>query len=274
MLTLPANPSHVRPLSDADAERLRQTHTSLWSNPTQECVTCRSRGTFKARERGEIVEYKCDCLQQWLLHRYLLNAGIGLRYQRVSWIDLDQQVPQAVQQAIMEYAEEADHYVIAGLGMILWGDKGTGKTLLATLLLKTLLAAGHDGYFTQFNEMIDAYTDTWRNNDEKRWFTRRMRNATLLVVDDIGKEHKGRVDMVESMFDQVIRARVANAKPTIITTNYTPDQMLSGYGGGVMSLLAESCFDHHVTGPDFRPRLRERSLQDARDGVVRPITLA
>jgi hypothetical protein len=28
---------------------------------------------------------RCDCKEQWILHLWMLNAGIGLAYQRLGW---------------------------------------------------------------------------------------------------------------------------------------------------------------------------------------------
>lgn len=272
-ITLPALPDTIRTLSDPESDRLKRQHPGLWANPHTSCETCGGEKVFRMRVAQEIVECACECIDQWVLHRFLLNAGIGTAYQRLTWDDIDDQVPLKVQAEVLQYADQADAYVRAGLGLILHGPHGTGKTLLATLLLKKLLGLGYDGYFTQFNELLDSYTSGWRDEEERLWFTRKVRNTGVLVVDDVGKESKGRENVTSPMFDAVIRARVADAKPTIITTNYSMEQMHSGYGGAVMSLLAESSKDLEVTGKDYRQRSRERLLQDALDNIVRPLML-
>lgn len=267
---LPAPPSALRSLTDPEAERLRQQYPDLWANPNKTCLTCGKAGSFKARDgaSGDIVDVACDCLSQWKMHRWMLNAGIGLRYQRYTWMDAVGIDP-GVQMAVMEYIDEADANISTGTGLTLWSqDKGTGKTLLANLVLKALLARGHDGYFTQFNEMLNFFADTWRDADERRWFTKKVRNAGVLVVDDMGREYKGRAEVAEAMFDQIIRARVSASRPTWITTNYTPEQMTQGYGGNILSLLSEVNIDVHLPGRDFRPQARERLVRDRQDGIT------
>jgi DNA replication protein DnaC len=278
MKTLPPLPPTIRTLSPGSSDRLKRIYPRLWADPNKTCVTCSKNqpvenGPFVFLAPGG-VETECDCRSQWRLHRYLLNSGVLLSYQRISWDDVDNQVPAGAIDAIVEYVENAERYVNAGMGLILGGTPGTGKTLLATLLFKRLLENGHDGYFTQFNQLLDAYTAGWQDKDDREWFTRRVANAGVLVIDDIGKEGKGRENVTNPMFDMVIRSRVADDKPTIITTNYALSEMQAGYGGPVMSLLTEACFDHEVTGLDFRERARKRQQEELKAGIVRPVVLS
>jgi DNA replication protein DnaC len=95
----------------------------------------------------------------------------------------------------------------------------------------------------------------------------------VLAIDDIGKEHRGRSELVEAMVDQVVRYRVSNSKPTFITTNLTPEQIQQGYGGYVMSLLSEQADFIALHGQDFRPQRREIARREADLGLTRPITV-
>jgi DNA replication protein DnaC len=271
---LAPNPSGCRSLRDPEVARLRQQYPGLWANPAKTCLTCDKKGEFLTRRNGEVITVTCDCLAQWKLHRWMLNAGVDEHYQRLSWEDVIG-VPDSVQVEVMDYLEGASANLSQGHGLTLWSpDRGTGKTLLASLVLKRLLADGHDGYFTQFNLMLDFFTATWRSEEERSWFTRKVRNVGVLVVDDIGRENKGRDAVSEAMFDTVIRARVAGSRPTIITTNYNPEQLLQGYGPNVLSLLSEVNIAIELPGADFRPRQHEQTRQDIASGLVRPLVVA
>lgn len=265
------------PLSNADLNRLKNARPRLWDSPDTSCITClKQNGNtyrwFADDTRESVATYECDCRAQWLLHMWLLNAGIGTNYQKLSWNDVSA-IPAAVIGQVMDYAENAARRVADGRNLILWSaSPGTGKTLLLSLLCKFLMIQGIQVHFSQFNEIIDLFTQSWRDQSEREQWNRRVRNVDVLGIDDMGKEHKGRLEMVEAMVDQIIRARVSDSAPTIITTNLTPDQMLAGYGGYVMSLLTEQADFVEVTGSDFRPRRRELSRQEADLGLARPIT--
>ncbi|MGW7100365.1 ATP-binding protein [Streptomyces sp. NPDC054838] len=271
-------PQACTPLSDADYQRLRATRPRLWTDPRTTCITCLKHNGNTYRwyadsTRTDIAVYECDCRAQWLLHLWLLNAGIGLNYQRLTWDDISA-VPPAIVEQLMAYAVSAARHIAAGRSIILWSvSPGTGKTLLLSLLCKALMAQGVLVHFSQFNEIIDLFTSSWRDQSEREQWNRRVRNVDLLAIDDMGKEAKGRLEMVEAMVDQIIRARVSDSAPIAITTNLTPQQIQDGYGGYAMSLLTEQCDFIEVTGTDFRPQRRELSRHETSLGLTRPIAM-
>jgi DNA replication protein DnaC len=272
-------------LSDPDFARLKATRPRLWTDPKKSCLTCLKRKglqdsqTYRwyaddeaGRRTDEIVTYECNCQQQWLMHLWFLNAGIPLSYQRLGWDDV-KAVPQHIVEQVMDYALQAASNIAAGRNLILWSKgPGTGKTLLLALLCKFLMANGFQAHFSQFNDVIDLFTSTWRDKDEKEYWTRRVRNVDVLAMDDMGKENKGRIDVVEDMVDRIIRSRVSDAAPTIITSNRSPEEIQQGYGVYAMSLLSESAHFIEVTGADYRPVRSELSRQEADLHLARPIT--
>lgn len=265
-------PDTIRTLSNEDSERLRKKYPDLQMS-LQDCKTCRGTKKYRAQDGDDIKEFSCDCVGQFKLHRALLNAGIELNYQRLSWSDCHA-VEEDALNAVLDYAQNANAYANAGIGLLLHGEKGTGKTLLITLLLKMLLRNGFDVHFVTFQELIDMYTQTWRDVAEKAWFDRRLKNAGILGIDDVGREHKGRMEIVESMFDHIIRARVSSARPTLVTTNKSPDEFRALYQSNVMSLLDEAAIRVPFSGDDYRPALSARKVEEARRGISRPIVLA
>ncbi|MET7363301.1 ATP-binding protein [Streptomyces sp. NPDC005562] len=274
-------PQACAPLPNVDFERLKAARPRLWTDPKKTCLTClkANESTFRwynqslgRCDENEIVTYECLCTDQWLMHLWFLNAGIPLNYQRLGWDDV-KAVQQPIVEQIMGYAVEGARNIAAGRNLVLWSQApGTGKTLLLALLCKALMVEGFQVHFSQFNEIIDLFTSSWRDQAERAQWDRRVRNVDILAIDDMGKEHKGRLEMVEAMVDQIVRARVSDAAPTIITTNLTPQEMQEGYGGYVMSLLSETADFIEINGADYRPRRRELTRQETNLGLARPIT--
>lgn len=276
--TLPALPSGVRLLTDEERERLHAERPTLPPSPhAGACVTCVGRGEFRWYPlaaggtfdyTSDPVVYRCSCVDQWILHRYLLNAGIGTYYGRLYWADLAG-IERSAYEFVASYLEDVSSFLQAGLGLLLHGKRGTGKTLIVTLLLKSLLAQGVDAYFTTFGDAIERFASGWRSDEDKRWFHARIKNAQVLAIDDPGKEMSGRAQVPQAVLDEVIRHRVASQMPTLVMTNLSLDDFGSRYGEYVLSLLQESCWTHEFTGKDWRPQARDRKAREAH--LKRPV---
>lgn len=236
------------------------------------CRTCYGTGTFRfwTPDRTEMGTYACPCIDQWTLSVALHYAGVGLRYQRLWWADLHREVP-----VPESYLSDPMRQVRAGRGLALLGEHGTGKTLIASLILKGLIGLGVDGYFTTFNQLIETFTAGWEDKEDALYFHSRIKGAEVLVIDDLGKENKsGRAfDMVRSLVDEVIRDRVANGRATIITSNEGESEIRLRYGSSVSSLLSEGVVAYTFVGEDFRDESNARSLKEDAEGATRPITL-
>lgn len=273
-------------LEDAESSRLRAEDPTLWANPAETCLTCLKHtkpdraNTFRWYDetRENIVEWECDCLSQWIMNRYMLAAGIGIAYQRLDWMDAHG-VPTHAVDTIWEYINEAPWFVSRGVNVMLNSeDNGTGKSMLAMLLGKAMLARGISTRVVQINTLVGLLSSTWKSEEQRRWFEAQIMNCAFLIIDDLGKE-KGAADeatrdFIRRMLDRVVRWRVSNAMPTAWTSNLTDEQIKQGYGGDINDLLSEVCLRVEVNGKSFRPQMKERTLQEIRDRLCRPVVLA
>lgn len=284
MLQLEPLPDTIHLLSDPEALRLRNQHPDLPASP-EHCVTCRGAKRFRWWAPGtDIVgSYECPCRDQWVLHRVLLYSGIGLGYARLGW-GFATGVEGGAIEVVESYLCDLDAYVNNGVGLILHGNMGTGKTLLSVLLAKAALAQGVSVHFTTFSAMLRSLMAGFNDEDEMQWFHKRIKNVGLLVIDELGREHQQRfstkegvVDrttaLAQSTLDDVLRHRVAQAKPTLLTTNMELGQLIEGYGSNVMSLLSERSIDYRFTGADFRPQERRRVDEEIRLRLQRPLVI-
>lgn len=275
MLEQPPLPQGIRLLTNNELAHLRSKIPTLPASPL-DCPTCYGKGTYRWWDEStprEPADWACNCIDQWTMFLYLLHSGIGDNYQRLGWADL--RAEDGAIETAERYIMRAEAYVRSGFGLTFHGNHGTGKTLLSTLILKHLLGLGYDCYFTTFSEMIDTYTGGWHDAEERRRFHQRIKNARVLVIDDVGKEYQGRnqTGLPGSTFDEVLRHRVAAATPTIITTNHDLDTIHQKYGTGLGSLIQERNRSYEFTGQNFRPQFYVRQDNEVDLGLRRPVTL-
>lgn len=270
----PLNPA-VRLISNPELARLKNRHPNLWCTRAQQCRTCLGKGWFLGYTTGgDTAEYDCPCIDQMVTYLWLLNSGIDWSYQRLTWSDAISVDPEVIDQ-ILQYVDEAHINLSQGRGLVLWGSNGVGKTMLATLILKRFLANGYSGQFFTFTSFLDAFAAGWKSTEERDWFSKEAMNTQMLILDDAGKEAKNRSAAVLDAVDVVMQARINAALPTIITTNLTPEQIESGYGGHIFSRLTGNSTFIKLNGADFRKDgHRERLTEEARKGITRPVVLA
>lgn len=250
-------------LPDEEADRLYKRYPNLGKSSEDYCPTCHKKGSY--RWRGQ--EWKCDCHHQLQLYKHYLAAGIGVTYQRLEWIDV--QGRDDIVGPLAKYLTNHVDYVGRGVGLFFTGTVGTGKTLLTTLCLKTLVKFGYSCFATTFAQTIDMLTAGWHSPEEKLYFRKKFVDSQVLLLDDVGREM--RTKLSESTFDSILRTRVQEGRPTFVTTNMTSSEIESGYGSGVLSLLMESSISWEFSGDDFRPQAQMRTLEEIRKGETRPI---
>jgi DNA replication protein DnaC len=187
----------------------------------------------------------------------------------MSWEDFEGD--KTARELCEKYYEARVNLINGGTGLMFLGGFGTGKTMTMNLLLKELLWDKYNVYATTFTSMIEMFTAGWKSMEEQALFQKKVKQSKVLLLDDIGKEMRTRNNLAESTFDDVLRSRVQDGRPTFITSNMTIEEMGQGYGSAVFSLLQEVSIVHEFSGDDYRQKSNQRLLDEALSGIVRPI---
>ncbi len=138
--------------------------------------------------------------------------------------------------------------------IIVMGSTGTGKTFLASCAIGEAINAGLSvASYTAFNlnQAFLAYHTTF--NDAKQEHLYPILDASLLVIDDLGTESILKNVTCEYLY-VTLNERTLSGKLTLITTNLTPDQILSRYGERIYSRIFNKalCYAQVLTGKDLR----------------------
>ena len=134
--------------------------------------------------------------------------------------------------------------------LLLIGGYGCGKTHLAAAIANQALERGITPLFVTVPDLLDHLRATFAPNSLEGYSERfqRVRNARLLILDDLGTENASPWAL-EKLF-QLLNYRYMNRLPTVITTN----QELEHIHPRLRSRLADPELVEIVTilAPDYR----------------------
>lgn len=101
------------------------------------------------------------------------------------------------------------------IGILFYGDVGTGKSFLACAIANALLERLVSVSVTNFPRILNSLQGSFDDERQKR--IDRLQHYSLLVIDDLGVERDTSYS-VEQVYN-VVDTRVRSGKPVIITTN-------------------------------------------------------
>lgn len=153
---------------------------------------------------------------------------------------------------------------------LFWGSYGVGKTCTAVGLAHEVLMGMYDyrdvdydseamGFkFATLPDLLSELRDTYNQRGlSEGEVLRKYQSPWLLVLDDLGAEHVKDMDWLRDRLFQLIGHRHAEERPTIFTSNLSPEELGGRLGERVMWRLVEMCgADHiiHLNGPNLRAR--------------------
>ncbi len=140
-------------------------------------------------------------------------------------------------------------------GYLFHGPPGTGKSLLACILLnEVLLRRARAGRFVNLSRYFQKVRATYSQESEhygRTWqIIEELCNIPYLVLDDFGVE-RGTEWEKEMLYD-LVDARYGEERFTIVTTNQSRQEMGEPEGGRILSRLVEMCYVVDMEGQDYR----------------------
>ncbi len=256
-------PSEREYLSDDGLFHCKKCHT-----PTQ----CRIR----IGDRERIVSCTCKCQQEELAQRKREQAKAE-HLDRIRRLKSNGIQEKTLSEWTFACAADTDgirfarryveHWAEAkqnNLGLLLWGDVGTGKSFAAACIANALLESGVPVLMTNFSKILNQMGSMY--SEERYRYIASFNAYDLLIIDDLGIERSTEyaLEQVYAVIDERYKAK----KPLIITTNQplkelrNPDNLAYAR---IYSRVLELCTPVKMHGTDRRTEMANTKKELIRD---------
>lgn len=210
----------------------------------RETAECPTHGPYlvQAAQGGRVFAYNpggCpDCLRAARAEGLLSASNIPARFQPCDFDNYEVESPaqQRVLDACQAYAKDFSVHLQAGRGLIMLGNKGTGKNHLATAICKAVKAQRFTVLRVKSAEFLDAF---WgKEFAERDAWLRELARVHLLVLDEVGRASA--TANAQNAFFRLIDARYEAMRPTIVLSNLDRQ--------GVIDVLGDAAYDRLTEG--------------------------
>jgi DNA replication protein DnaC len=165
-----------------------------------------------------------------------------------------------------------------GLGLLITGNTGVGKTHLAVGVLRELVTQkGARGQFWDFHELMRAIKSSYdpETKTTEIQVLAPVMETDILLLDDLGAWRI--TDWMNDTLFQILNSRYLAKRPTLITTNFQDKSVdevkradpmerreffVDRIGQRLRSRLVEMCLIVQIDGKDFR-EMRQESNRTA-----------
>lgn len=173
-----------------------------------------------------------DPSDDWLTDERLTLARLPRVQQESKWSYYPDNA--LYKKALLEYIDNLEEYRKKGMGLILYGSTGKGKTCAAVLLAMEIIRRDGHPLFERYSEIARIEMDA---EDELR--RSKLRDAAFLIIDDFGAG-PGK-EATAAMVEEILRSRQADRLTTIITTNMDKKEMLELFDEPCVRVIKEIC---------------------------------
>ena len=161
---------------------------------------------------------------------------------------------------VKRYAERWEE--MNGMGLLLSGGVGTGKSYAAGCLANALIDRGHSVRFVALSDVVNRMQGCFGTEREK--YLKELLKPDLLILDDLGSERSTSFGK-EQVFD-VINKRTLSGRPLVVTTNIPLKFMQTAediQDRRIFDRVLEKCVPVAFTGENFRKTNAAENLHRA-----------
>ena len=207
------------------------------------CETCKGEGYLPyPGQPGSLM--RCRCMINFKYLMELTIAGIPQDYWSLTLAKM--QIDEKYKSVVQLYLSHLDKAMERGLGLVLTGPNGVGKTSVMCHLGCRAIVHGYDVRYFSLAHFITAVQ---KNNQE---FIDDINQGQMLLIDELDKKYsKKGSDYVIKTFDEHLRGFLGDRKVVIIATNWSTTDVQRNFGDSLLSLMKRRCEFVEMVGEDF-----------------------
>ena len=227
-------------------------------------VRCLCECQSKKYEEQKELDQRAERLRQ--LEKLKVASLLGERYKNVTFGKTDMDNPDFAKVAdrARNYCAAAGKVLAQGVGIYLYGAKGTGKTHLTACIANELMSNYYSVLYTNFSEISKSIRATYGSRSEsEQAFIDKLATIDFLFIDDFGTESVARdgddLWLQEKIFEVVNKRYNAN-KPIIFTSNYSLADMIKnrGLADKTVDRISEICEVIKLDGQSYRLKAKQQ----------------
>lgn len=237
-------------LQEARASLLE--HLGLPKNYTEPQYTC----TLCA-DTGYVGVNMCRCMKQALAVEGFRTSGIGHLIDKQTFdnfsLDYYKGKDKDVMRQNLAIAKRyAETFSRTSSNLMLMGATGLGKTHLSTAIAREVIIKGFSVLYDSAQNIIGAYEHdrfhSGRGEDKKE--AEKYEVCDLLIIDDLGTEFQSNFSL--STLYYLLNLRLNCGRPTIVSTNFTAQDLRTQYDDRIASRLMGNYQPLIFRGDDVR----------------------
>ncbi len=145
----------------------------------------------------------------------------------------------------------AANFTSASPNVMFMGGTGLGKTHLSLAIANVVINRGYSVvYGTAQNILSDLQKENFGRDDDIRYYERAVLGCDLLILDDLGTEFKSAYTV--ACLYNIINSRLSAKLPTIISTNFTAEELEEKYDQRITSRITGEYNKLILVGNDIR----------------------
>lgn len=229
------------------------------------CPQCEEAEFRKRQEQREREEKRrvADLFLRW--------SDIGPSYLRCTFDNFEpRKGTRAALEAARAFAERLRRGEDGGRWLLLFGDPGCGKTHLGMAIRNAAEEAGMLAIATTQPHILKEIQASWRrrpaeaspDDRSEDWMLEKLQTAKVLLWDDLGPWK----DWANEMMFAILDSRYRNRRPTVFTSNYTPEELEQIMGPALWSRFAARTEMIPVTATDYRIEVERQQLRGGGSG--------